>query len=294
MSNCIQTVKFDQFDWIDICNPQEEELLGIAKSYSLGYLQIRDCLQTGHLPKLEKTEHHEFLLLRAFSAELTDRITNINELSNKVAFFYNDKQVITIHRAKFTFLKKPELRIQETEQLVIHFVSEMIKSFSGPSLYLSEQVDQLEHVIFIKGFNKISLESLYYHKSQTRISKKLLHITQNVLLQWEVKSEHKAALNDVKDLLQNLILTYDEVTDDSINLMNTYLSVSAQKNNDVMKLLTIFSAFFLPLTFIVGIYGMNFENMPELRHQNGYFITLGAMAILIIVIFIWFRKKKIM
>jgi len=294
MNNCIRTINFEHFDWIDICNPQEEELLGIAKSYSLGYLQIRDCLQTGHLPKSEKTDHHEFLLLRAFSAELTDRITNINELSNKVAFFYNDKQVITIHRANFNFLKKPELKIQQPEQLVIHFVAEMVKTFSGPSLYLSEQVDQLEHVIFIKGFNKISLESLYYHKSQTRISKKLLHITHAVLLQWEVKTENKGALNDVKDMLQSLILTYDEVTDDSINLMNTYLSVSAQKNNDVMKLLTIFSAFFLPLTFIVGIYGMNFDNMPELRHPYGYFITLGAMAILIILIFVWFRRKKIM
>jgi magnesium transporter len=60
-----------------------------------------------------------------------------------------------------------------------------------------------------------------------------------------------------------------------------------------MKLLTIFSAFFLPLTFIAGIYGMNFRYMPELEWHNGYFMTLGLMAIISIVIYMWFKRKKI-
>jgi magnesium transporter len=75
--------------------------------------------------------------------------------------------------------------------------------------------------------------------------------------------------------------------------MNMYLSVNAQKTNDVMKLLTVFSAFFLPLTFIAGIYGMNFKFMPELEGKYSYFVILGLMAILSILIFYWFRRKKI-
>lgn len=108
-----------------------------------------------------------------------------------------------------------------------------------------------------------------------------------------VSEQTKTALQDIKDKLLSLILTYDEVLENSNNLLNTYLSVNAQKSNDVMKLLTIFSAFFLPLTFIGGIYGMNFENMPELKWQYGYFATLGFMAVIAIVIFIWFKRKKI-
>jgi len=91
----------------------------------------------------------------------------------------------------------------------------------------------------------------------------------------------------------NLVLVYDEVLENSQSLLNTYISVNAQKNNDVMRLLTIFSAFFLPLTFVAGIYGMNFENMPELKWQSGYFLTIGLMLLIAIIIYVWFKKNKI-
>jgi len=75
--------------------------------------------------------------------------------------------------------------------------------------------------------------------------------------------------------------------------MHTYLSVTAKKSNDVMKLLTIFSVFFLPLTFLVGVYGMNFDFMPELRWKYGYLFVWIMMVIISLVIYIWFKKRKI-
>ena len=294
MINNIRRIKFETFEWIDICRPEEKELIEIAQEFDLGIYQIRDSLEMGHLPKMEKNTQYEFLLLRAYSAKLTDRVTNINELSNKIAFFYNAGKVISIHRADFDFLNDVKYQFKYSEQLVIYFVRKMIDTFKEPSRYLSEKVDSLEQTIFIKDFSKISLEELYYHKSQTRISKKLLHITQSVLHQMQVHDENKSALQDAKDNIQSLILTYEEVADDSMNLLNTYLSVNAQKSNDVMKLLTIFSAFFLPLTFIVGVYGMNFDNMPELKWHSGYYVSLTVMIIITIIIFLWFRRKKIL
>jgi magnesium transporter len=72
------------------------------------------------------------------------------------------------------------------------------------------------------------------------------------------------------------------------------MSVAAQKNNDVVKLLTVFSAFFLPLTFIVGLYGMNFKYMPELEWRYGYFMVIFSMIIMSVFIYIWFKVKKIL
>jgi magnesium transporter len=128
---------------------------------------------------------------------------------------------------------------------------------------------------------------------QTRITKKLLIIFQNVLHQLEVGRKNKSALQDLKDRLLQLILKYDEVLENANNLLNSYHSVNSKKTNDTIKLLTVFSAFFLPLTFIVGIYGMNFENMPELTWKYGYFMALFMMLIISVFIFIWFRKRKI-
>jgi len=93
--------------------------------------------------------------------------------------------------------------------------------------------------------------------------------------------------------LVKLILDFDEVLEDSQNLMNSYNMVTSNKTNEVMKLLTVFSAFFLPLTFIAGWYGMNFSSMPELTWKFGYPVIIVIMLIITIIIYSWFKKKKI-
>lgn len=294
MDTKYKETNFDNFIWIDICNPNKENLDKIAKDYNLDYFQIKDSLETGHLPKFEKQEKYNFLILRAFTAKPDDRITNVNELSNKIAFFYSDKKVITIHRASFDFLENLTSKSSNSEELVIYFIHKMTQTFEQPSKLLGDKNDEIEKTIFLKDYTKISLEDLYYQKTETRITKKLLQITQNVIHQIEVAEKSKTALQDIKDKMLSLILGYEEVLENSNNLLNSYLSVNAQKSNDVMKLLTIFSAFFLPLTFVAGIYGMNFENMPELKWQMGYFVTLGLMVVIALVIYLWFKRKRIL
>ncbi len=169
-----------------------------------------------------------------------------------------------------------------------------METFEQPANFFNDKIDEIEKTIFLTDYTKVSLEDLYYQKPKTRITKKLLQISQNVINQLEVSDLSKTALQDIKDKLLSLHLSYDEVMENSNNLLNTYLSVNAQKNNDAMKLLTIFSAFFLPLTFIAGIYGMNFENMPELKWRFGYFIILGVMIIIALIIFSWFKRKRIL
>ncbi|MFN5443748.1 MAG: CorA family divalent cation transporter [Crocinitomicaceae bacterium] len=292
----IAHTEFENFTWIDITQPDEIKLASLADEYSLDYYLIKDSLERGHLPKIEKLSNYTFIILRAFSKIHKGRITNVNELSNKIAFFYNDKQIITIHRANFDFIKEitNENQFINSEQFLLYLIKKMIETYSESALELSDKIDRIEQVIFLKDYRKVSLEDLYFQKSQTRISKKILQLTQHVMQEMDVFEDNKTAIQDIKDQLISLVLTFDEVMDDSNNLLNMYLSVNAQKTNDVMKLLTIFSAFFLPLTFIVGIYGMNFKHMPELEGSYSYYIVLVLMAILSFIIFYWFRKKNIL
>ena len=155
-------------------------------------------------------------------------------------------------------------------------------------------MSSIEKTIFLKDHRAILLEELYFIKSQSRILKKVLQITQNVVEQVENKYANSYQYQDIKDELLNLLTYNDESVENANQLMTTYLSISDQKNNEVVRLLTIFSVFFLPLTFIAGIYGMNFKFMPELNWKLGYAFALCLMAIVVVVIYLWFRRKRIL
>jgi magnesium transporter len=294
MEKNIQKVEqFTNFVWIDIWQPDRASLDKIAEQHNLDVFQITDSLEPGHLPKFEKQQNYHFLILRAFTSTIEQGATTINELSNKIAFFYNEDKLISVHRKPFDFLDNINKEFAKTEDLLLYLIHKMVATYQPPLNELDKKIEEFEKTIFLKDYSKVSLEDLYFLKTQTRITKKLLQLFQSVTNQIEVSEGSKTALQDIKDQLLSLILNYDEVLENANNLLNTYHSVNSQKSNDVMKLLTIFSAFFLPLTFIVGIYGMNFENMPELRWQNGYFLTLATMVIISAMIYIWFKKKKI-
>jgi magnesium transporter len=292
--NYLHKTQYNNFVWIDICQPDWNSLDKIAQEFNLDYFQIKDSLEQGHLPKFEKQPNYNFLILRAFTSTIEQGETTISGLSNKIAFFFSDQKIITIHRSSFDFMQEVLKDVDSPEEILVYLISKMVKTYQEPLQVLDEKIVEIEELIFLKSNAKISLEDLYYIKAQTRITKKLLHIFQNVVNQIDVGEKSKTALQDIKDNLLNLILNYDEVLENANNLLNTYLSVSAQKSNDVMKLLTIFSAFFLPLTFVAGIYGMNFQYMPELQWQSGYFLILGIMAAIAIVIYVWFKQKKIL
>jgi magnesium transporter len=93
-----------------------------------------------------------------------------------------------------------------------------------------------------------------------------------------------------ENIERNLFYTED-VLENVTGLLNLHLSLAAQKTNEVMRVLTVFSIFFLPLNFLAGVYGMNFDYMPELRHIHGYHYVLASMSIISLVIFIWVYKR---
>jgi magnesium transporter len=285
---------FESFKWIDIENPIKEDLEKITKEHGLNYYLIKDSLEKGHLPKYEKNHSVEFYIFRAYTSDIKLHIDEVGEMSNKIAFFLFEDKLITIHRAHFNFLNIQEEKIIKINELFLRIVKLMLDTFQKPTIDLSNKISEIERTIFLKDHRNVLLEELYYIKSQSRILKKVLHITQSVIEQSANNFIASFQYQDIKDSLLNLITYNDESVENSNQLMNTYLSISDQKNNEVVRLLTIFSAFFLPLTFIAGVYGMNFDFMPELKWKVGYYFSISLMITVVIVIYIWFRKKKIL
>ena len=285
---------FESFKWIDIENPIKENLEKITKDHGLNYYLIKDSLEKGHLPKYEKTYKIDFFIFRAYTSDIKLHIDEVGEMSNKIAFFIFEDKLITIHRAHFNFLNIHEEKHIKINELFLRIVKLMLDTFQKPTFELSNKISEIERTIFLKDHRKVLLEELYFIKSQSRILKKVLHITQSVMEQSVDNFRASHQYQDIKDELLNLLTYNEESVENANHLMNTYLSISDQKNNEVVRLLTIFSAFFLPLTFIAGVYGMNFRFMPELNWKWGYFFSIGFMLLVVIVIYLWFRRKRIL
>jgi magnesium transporter len=290
----ISEKKFESFKWIDIENPIKEDLEKITKEHGLNYYLIKDSLEKGHLPKYEKNYKVEFYIFRAYTSDIKLHIDEVGEMSNKIAFFLFEDRLITIHRAHFNFLNIHEEKHIKINELFLRIVKLMLNTFQKPTIDLSNKISEIERTIFLKDHRNVLLEELYYIKSQSRILKKVLHITQSVIEQSANNFIASFQYQDIKDELLNLLTYNEESVENSNQLMNTYLSISDQKNNEVVRLLTIFSAFFLPLTFIAGVYGMNFDFMPELKWKIGYYFSICLMILVVVVIYIWFRKKRIL
>ena len=290
----IKEKAFESFTWIDIEKANKKELEVIASKYNLNYFLIKDALDIGHLPKYEQLHQHDFFIFRAYTSNVKLNIDEIGEMSNKIAFFIFDDKLITIHRAHFPFLNLEEEKDIKISEFFLKIVGCMIDSFKTPTLEISDKITEIEKTIFLKDYRAVLIEELYYIKTQSRILKKIISITEATILKSQDKYKVSYIYQDIQDTLLNLLTVNEESVDNSTHLMNTYLSLSDQKNNEVVRLLTIFSVFFLPLTFIAGIYGMNFKFMPELNWKLGYAFALSLMAIVVIVIYLWFRRKRIL
>ena len=286
-------IRFGHFDWMHWEDPTPSQLQTMAESYGLDLHLVEDSLQTGHLPKWENVSNYHFLIVRAYTLAPEKRGTSITQLTNKIAFFYNEHQLITVSKSAINLWDRLHKDYESVYELVLAICKEVVRTYEPPVQFMSQKVDQLEYNLFTKDGQAISMASIYYLKTRTRLCKNLLSITQNVLNDMVIDAKYTSNLQDIQDDILNLLVSLEDTLDNANNLMSTYISVNNQKNNEVMKLLTVISVFFLPLTFISSIYGMNFRNMPELEWHYGYFGILGFMLVLALAIFWWFKRKNI-
>lgn len=288
----------NQIKWIDITEPSTQEIETISTQYKLHYQLMRDSMEPDHLPKFDLVDEVNFIILRYYHQAQDKRAATIQELSNKIAIFFTGDFLISIHKEPIHFLNTIQRKYVEkgkcttAENLLTHILLFSLETFADPAQRLTEQIDFFENQILLKSVSNAQVEALYYIKRQASMSNKILMLMAEPINHIRTLPEDDPSLQDVKDQHLKMMTLYSQILEDVNNLMNLYMSFSAQKTNDVMKILTIFSVFFMPLTFIVGIYGMNFRFMPELNQAWGYPAVLFVMAAITAIIYFWFRKKE--
>jgi magnesium transporter len=291
------------FRWIDVTAPTEEELTVLAGEHGLHPLVVQDCLDPEHRPKYEKLSANTFVILRAVDERAGKEADTMQRLTRKVALFFSKDLLITIHRAEMPFLDALKAAAGSARPLgtsacaphVIGVANGVIDTFWKPLDEAEDLVTSLEdRATGFKDRRQVIRLTFALKRRMNALRITARHTLETVKRMAAAAEDHLPSspfMNDLKENAETLYFATDEIMEDLNNLLSLELAAADHDTNEVMRVLTVFSAFFLPLTFVVGIYGMNFDFMPELRWPFGYPMVLAVMALIGVAIYAWFHRK---
>lgn len=274
----------------------------LCNELKINALSIADVVHVGQRPKVDENENYIFILLKMLQYDIDG---NLN--SEQVSFILGHNFLLTFQEAEGDVFNGVRERLQITPSRIRSFNQDYL-------LYalIDAIVDHYYLVIETLGNKVETLEDqLFNGKSDDHVTtqiqelkREVLRIRRSVFPLREVigrleKSEHplinKQTANYFRDVYEHIIQILENI---DINremiwgLMDMHMTAISNRMNEVMKVLTIIATIFIPLTFIAGIYGMNFENIPELHYQNAYFILLGLMFLIVVGMIFYFKRKK--
>lgn len=288
-------------EWIDVTKPDKSEMAQLAERFPLHANALEDCLDPAHLPKFEEMEGVNFIIARIIDKSSSHEAITEQKLTNKVAIFYADKFLITIHRNEIPLVEKIAARfssdLQDRNFKVRHvlyaLMKEILLSYEKPLLDTYNQIDIYEDSIFNGKTSAFLLHDLYIARRRAGLYRRLIYLMKEVCEKLKHPSKPIDTYHqDLKETANSVLVLAEQLNENITHLLNLHISIATMRTNEVMRVLTIFSVFFLPLTFVVGVYGMNFRFMPELESRLGYPLVWLLMVCIILVIFFWFKRKR--
>lgn len=287
-------------EWIDLEAPNINDLNFLNEKYNINMMLLEDTIDKDHLPKFEEVGDAKFFLTRENTDLERRNLNGISDISTKLGIFILDKKIITTHRMRNKSISETVNEISEknsndvsADDIALMLALKVIKSFDDECTNLMDILDKIENEVFLKNTSDSNqIRRLYRLKRKSGLNTRLLNQSTEWIEHFKELNLEDVQVADLKDKQKDVISDFDHFNSQVTNLISMFLALSDQKANQVMKLLAIYSVYFLPITFIAGLYGMNFDVMPELHHPKGYFFTLLVMAIIVISTFLYMRRKK--
>ena len=288
--------------WVDMESPNEEDERVLLDVFKFHPLTVEDCRENRHYPKIEEFEDYIYFIVHGVRAETSPERFNTIELDG----FLGPNYVITYHHDMFRsinnvkqLLHTTPMACQRGPAFLLHQILDQVVDFYSPVLDdFDDSIDRLEDDIFkLKQPNNEILSEIMDLKRSVlrlrRISVKQMDVLHR-MSRGEfslITEEMRPFYRDVHDHLVRVVDLAESYRDLISGSLEAYLSVVSNRLNEIMKVLTIFSAIMLPLTFIAGVYGMNFENMPELHSRYGYYTVWAIMLLVAIGMLLFFRRR---
>nr|MBF0221797.1 magnesium/cobalt transporter CorA [Desulfobulbaceae bacterium] len=289
--------------WINVHGLHDSEpISAIGKGFGLHPLVLEDILNTGQRPKMEEYDDYLFFVIKMMRYDSEEGLIRSEQLSMilgktfLLTFQERPGDVFEPVRERIR-RQKGRIRGVGNDYLAYALLDTIVDNYIFIVERLGEQIEDIEDEILDNPSNEI-LGKINTYKREVNYLRKSIRPAREFLLQLSRLDSnliHEQTVPFLKDLLDlstqsvEVVDTYREMLSDHLNIYNTRVG---NHLNEIMKVLTIFSAIFIPLSFIAGVYGTNFEYLPELRFRYSYFIFWGVMITVALVMVRFFKRRN--
>jgi len=297
----------NEFVWIDLWQPTPEESAKILQDvFKFHPLAIEDTLKylntnnDVHLPKVDDYENYLFLIFNG----ITVSENNIRYKQFSLSCFIGTNYIITIHNEEGSNLILSTINNQLRETILkkgpdyaLHIILDSLVDRYYPVLdYIEDEIDRVEDSIFKMQTSNVTLQRILNLKKQLIKIRRIASYQKEILFKLYrgeydlISSEESMFYRNVYDHLVRIVDSAESYRDVSTSMLDSYLSIVNNNMNNIMKRLTIIATIILPLNLITGIYGMNFDHIPYLHSEAGFYSSIAVMGLIIIVMLLIFKK----
>ncbi|EON71030.1 magnesium and cobalt transport protein CorA [Lysinibacillus sphaericus OT4b.31] len=288
--------KYFEWFWVDFNSPTAEEELLLDTFFHFHPLAIEDCLMRLQRPKLDFYDDYHFFVIHRLNEETL--------IAEELNIFVSDKFIVTYHKNETPEIDKVQKLLEEqpknwergTVFLTYQTIDKIVDSYFPLVYKIEDHLNTLEDELTYQS-SVNAMQIVFEFRSD------LLHLRRTILpmrdllyrvlssYRFALKKSERAYFGDIHDHLVKLTEIVESNRELTADMRDNYMAMSSSRMNGIMMTLTIVSTIFIPLTFIAGVYGMNFDIMPELHGRYSYFIVLGIMILIVIFMLSFFKYK---
>ncbi|MCA0131864.1 magnesium/cobalt transporter CorA [Winogradskyella alexanderae] len=293
----------DSVTWINVDGLKHtDKIEDIGKQYNLHPLVLEDIVNTSQRPKIDEYDDYLFVVLKMLYYNKEENI-----VIEQVSFVLGKNYVLTFQESEGDVfgtirerlrLNNGRIRGMKSDYLLYALVDAVVDNYFGIIETLGNKIEDLETELFT-GYARedINIEVQQLKREILKVRRAIFPLRE--IINRIEKGDHpliyKRTITYYRDIYDHLIQVSENIDiyrEMIWSLMDMYMTTISNKMNEVMKVLTIIATIFIPLTFIAGIYGMNFDHIPELHYKYSYFILWGIMILLFLAMLYYFKRKK--
>lgn len=282
--------------WVDFHKPTENEIKLLSSYFKFHHLAIEDCIHSINKPKLDYYEGYNFFILNALNKKDLTPIEVSMFVGENFIVSYHDVDLLEMDEA-FNRVKSTPNHWDKGPAYVSHqILDEIVDQFFPAISDIEDALDKIDNNSENKSIHKL-IDEVFAIRSDLLKLRRVIYSMRDLLYRilnserLNTFSDYRIYFSDVYDHLLKLSEMVEASRDMTSDIRDSYISINSNRMNTNMMMLTVITSIFAPITFIAGVYGMNFKYMPELDWKYGYFAALGVMGIISVFMYLWFKRK---